>query len=115
MAETLLMEALGEGYKGMVAVGEVIRNRTRLFDKNAENVCRMPKQFSCWNDEKHADKFLKQNRAYYFIAVMAWLESEHSALTNGATDYHTEDIHPYWADAYRVSAHIGKHLFYVRK
>ena len=108
------MEALGEGYEGMVAVGEVIHNRTRLFTKDAQSVCLMPKQFSCWNDGTHARDFLEKYREYYFIALMAWFESGQSDLTHGATDYHADRVHPYWADAYRVAARIGAHIFYVR-
>ncbi len=114
-AQTLMLEALGEGYDGMVAVGEVIRNRTKLFLKNPSEICRMKKQFSCWNDERKAREFLEKNKAYYFIALTAWRASERSALTGGATDYHAVYVRPYWAEAYRVAARIGRHIFYVRK
>lgn len=113
-AETILLEALGEGYRGMVAVGEVIRNRQRLFRKDADQICRMPKQFSCWNDPERAQKFLKKYRVYYFVALLAWKHSKHTSLTSGATDYHANSIHPYWADAYRVAARVGRHIFYSR-
>jgi len=113
-AQTLMLEALGEGFEGMVAVGEVIRNREKLFSKSPEEVCLIPKQFSAWNDPSRAEEFLKKYRDYYFIALTAWLESEKSAFTNGATDYHTVSIHPYWADAYRVAARIKHHIFYRR-
>ena len=115
VAQTILMEALGEGFRGMVAVGEVIRNRTRLFMKDPEAVCLMPKQFSCWNDEARARAFLEKYRDYYFIALAAWFESQNSDLTDGATDYHANYVHPYWADAYRAVACLGKHIFYVRE
>lgn len=113
-AQTLLLEALGEGYEGMVAVGEVIRNREKLFLKGPKEVCLMPKQFSAWDDTAHAEEFLKKYRGYYFIALTAWLESEKSAFTKGATDYHTVSIHPYWADAYHVATRIKHHIFYRR-
>ena len=113
--KTIILEAVGEGYRGMVAVGEVIRNRADLFTKDVNTVCLMPKQFSCWNDRKRAKRFLEKYRDFYFIAHMAWIESKKGALTSGATDYHADPIHPYWADSYRVAAHIGKHVFYVRK
>jgi len=113
--KTIILEAAGEGYRGMVAVGEVIRNRSDLFHKDFNTVCLMPKQFSCWNDRARAKRFIEKHRDYYFIALAAWVESEKSALTGGATDYHADRIHPTWADSYRVAAHIGKHIFYVRK
>ena len=114
-AQTILLEALGEGYEGMVAVGEVIRHRSKFFLKDPAAVCRMPKQFSCWNDEKKAREFLERYREYYFVALTAWKESEKSALTGGATDYHADSMHPYWADAYRIASRSGHHIFYVRK
>jgi hypothetical protein len=113
--KTLILEAAGEGYKGMVAVGEVIRNRTKLFHAGFEAVCLMPKQFSCWNDRTRAEIFLKKNSASYALAQKAWKDSEKSCLTGGATDYHTSTGHPYWADVYSVTSEIGNHIFYVRK
>ncbi len=113
--QTIILEAVGEGPQGMVAVGEVIRNRAKLFLKDFHTVCLMPKQFSCWNDGDRARQFLEKHRHYYFLALMAWRESEQSGLTGGATDYHTNFIHPYWANAYRIVATIGNHIFYVRK
>lgn len=113
--KTILLEAVGEGYRGMVAVGEVIRNRSDLFHKDFNTVCLMPKQFSCWNDRARAKRFIEKYGDYYFVALMAWTESKKSAFTGGATDYHADRIHPKWADSYRVAAHIGKHIFYVRK
>ncbi len=113
-AQTLLLEALGEGYEGMVAVGEVIRNREKLFLKDSKEVCLMPKQFSAWNDPHRAEVFLKKYHVYYFIAVMAWIESGKSSITNGATDYHTASSRPYWASAYSVAARIRHHIFYRR-
>ena len=113
--ETILLESLGEGYMGMVAVGEVIRNREKLFKKKSETVCLMPKQFSCWNDKQKAREFLKKNRLYYFVAYTAWLASKASSLTRGATDYHATSVTPYWAEVYRISVRIGNHYFYTRK
>jgi spore germination cell wall hydrolase CwlJ-like protein len=113
-AQTILLEAVGEGYRGMLAVGEVIRNRVELFSSDAASVCRMPQQFSCWNDRERARTFLEEHRDYYLIALMAWKDSEKSRLTREATDYHAQYVDPYWAADYSVSARIGNHIFYVR-
>ena len=115
VVETLMMEALGEGYRGMTAVGEVIRARMRLFSKNAEEVCLMPKQFSCWNDPAHEAEFMEKYKRYYFVALCAWMNSEETDLTGGATDYHADYVHPYWADAYRETVELGRHIFYSRQ
>ena len=114
MVQTIILEAAGEGYEGMVAVGEVIRNRAKFFQKDFKAVCLAPKQFSGWNDAERAACFLEEHRDHYFLALAAWRESEKTSLTNGATDYHADYVHPYWADAYQVTAEIGRHIFYVR-
>ncbi|GEM_PF-925430 len=113
--QTVILEAVGEGYEGMVAVGEVIRNRTQLFLADFKMVCLMPMQFSCWNDRDRAEQFLNEHRDYYFLALTAWRDSENSQLTKGATDYHADTIHPDWADDYYVTTQIGSHIFYVRQ
>ena len=112
--ETLILEAVGEGFEGMIAVGEVIRNRTKLFARSEEAVCLMPKQFSCWNDPARAERFLADYRHYRFVARLAWWASLGSDRTLGATDYHASYVQPYWAAAYTVAARLGRHVFYVR-
>ena len=114
VVRTIILEAVGEGYEGMVAVGEVIRNRAKFFQKDFKSVCLMPKQFSCWNDAGRAARFVEEHRDQYFLALAAWRESESTELTHGATDYHADYVHPYWANAYQVTAEIGRHIFYVR-
>ncbi len=113
--ETIILEAVGEGFDGMTAVGEVIRNRMKLFHHHPRTICLMYKQFSCWDDTQRAGEFLQQNESYYPLALLAWRESEQSHLTDQATDYHTLSVHPYWADVYRIAARIKHHIFYVRK
>jgi hypothetical protein len=113
--ETILLEAAGDGFESMVAVGEAIRNRTQLFNKTAREVCLQPKQFSGWNDRERAQAFLKEHSSYYKRAWLAWQLSAQSSLTSGATDYHTQDILPYWASAYTKSAQVGSHIFYIRQ
>jgi hypothetical protein len=109
---TLILEAVGEGYEAMVAVGEVIRNRAAESGKKYGEVCLMPRQFSGWNDAARAREFLSRHRAYYETAFRAWLDSSSSNLTRGATHYHADYVHPYWADSMHCSAKIGRHIFY---
>lgn len=53
LAQTIWGEARQEGTKGMLAVGNVIKNRaeanSRLFGQGIRGVSLKPKQFSCWN------------------------------------------------------------------
>ena len=48
VADTLYLEARGEGEAGLRAVASVIYNRAKRSGKTCEAVCLAPKQFSCW-------------------------------------------------------------------
>lgn len=111
-AQTLLLEAAGEGYSGMLAVAEVIRNRAAALGLSPSEVCLAPYQFSAWNDVSRAHEFLRAHEPYRALALRAWLESARSSLTRGATHYHAEYVAPGWASAYRRVAKIGRHIFY---
>lgn len=54
LAQTIWGEARQEGTKGMVAVGNVIKNRAeankKMFGQGIRGVALKPKQFSCWNE-----------------------------------------------------------------
>lgn len=53
LAQTIWGEARQEGTKGMIAVGNVIKNRAeankKMFGQGIKGVALKPKQFSCWN------------------------------------------------------------------
>jgi spore germination cell wall hydrolase CwlJ-like protein len=53
LAQTIWGEARQEGTKGMIAVGNVIKNRAeankKMFGQGIRGVALKPKQFSCWN------------------------------------------------------------------
>ena len=55
LAQTIWGEARSHGTKGMLAIGNVIKNRaedtkhSRLFGQGIRGVSLKPKQFSCWN------------------------------------------------------------------
>ena len=54
LAQTIWGEARQEGTKGMLAVGNVIKNRAEanksMFGQGIKGVALKPKQFSCWNE-----------------------------------------------------------------
>lgn len=78
LAQTMWAEARGHGREGMLAVGNVIKNRaediknSRLFGQGIIGVALKPKQFSCWNpgdpnleraeDMKQFDKIIKTQK-----------------------------------------------------
>lgn len=111
---TLILEAVGEGHTAMVAVGEVIRNRSVLFVAAWDQICASPYQFSGWNDRKRALNFLAEHKSYYSAAIDAWDESAFTDYTRGATEYHAKYVRPRWARDYKRTARIGSHIFYRR-
>lgn len=109
---TILLEARGEGLNGMIAVGEVIRNRAKARHQTFSEVCLAPLQFSAWNAPRAAKHALAGiSGEEYQRAAKAWALSEHTNLVNGATHYHTVSVYPYWAIGH-TPIRIGSHLFY---
>ncbi|MFP6654977.1 MAG: cell wall hydrolase [Myxococcota bacterium] len=122
IAMTILGEAEGESSCGKLAVGWVIKNRTldlRWPDSPTE-VCLQAKQFSCWNADSPRHQTMRMPRGHTFEPV--WNECFEAAfcsefsidndLTSGANHYHTRAVTPYWADAEKITAEIGSHVFY---
>ena len=66
IADTLYMEARGEGEIGIRAVATVIYNRAKGDVTKLEAVCLAPKQFSCWNNRSKVPLRIKASdiRAY---------------------------------------------------
>lgn len=111
--QTLVLEAGGEGYAGMEAVGEVIRNRALKAHIGVNEVVMRPKQFSCWNDRLIAKERLSMvSDKTWRVANDAWGASQTLLQTHHATHYHTLDSHPYWSKGKRPTVIIGHHAFY---
>jgi len=127
---TIIGESRGESIAGQVAVGCVIRNRTRS-GKTYEEVCLAPKQFSCWNEDDPnralleelagilingqfiADPYLKQ---CMFVA-QGIVENELLDNTNGAMNYLTSKLFfdgkvPSWAKQAKNLKTIGNQVFF---
>lgn len=122
LARTLWGEARGEGARGMQAVGNVIMNRSvaPAFGGNVPAVVLARKQFSAWNPgDPNRDKLLgvdDRNPAFKSALAIAdgLLDGRLPDITGGANHYHTANIArlPSWADASKVTARIGGHIFY---
>jgi len=111
--KTLLLEAEGEGYVGMVAVGEVIRNRAKRGDLSHDAVCLAPWQFSAWNDRLWASNRLKRaSKGAIETAKRAWRDSAGTNSTLGSRHYHTKAVKPYWSKGKAPIVTIGAHRFY---
>jgi hypothetical protein len=92
-------EAEGEGYAGLLAVSEAIRNRGTLRGVYG---CKAPRVIN----RKYSDKVLRD-------ALRAWKESAHTNTVRGATHWEgTAFKTPYWAKDMIVTARINNQIFY---
>jgi spore germination cell wall hydrolase CwlJ-like protein len=113
IALTLFGEAAGESIEGKRAVASVIFERAGGDTNRFADVCKAPRQFSCWN--KRAPRVPND-----YPSRKAWRECVTIAveMTNGvfvptitATHYHSGKA-PEWANGMRLVAVIGGHRFY---
>lgn len=119
----IFAEARGEPFEGQVAVGNVIRNRTRekyFSDGTVASTVTKPWQFSWMNtvDEQRC-RVLSAcwEEPEIKIAQSAWQASESTNEVGDALFYHADYVHPTWAKAQSIEfvKRIGRHLFYRRK
>ena len=124
LARTLWGEARGEIREGRVAIAWVVTNRVAgnsWYGKTVEQVCRFPKQFSCWNDgdsnlpKLHAvmatDPVFRECLDIAAAAVNGSLVGPDP--TGGSTHYHAPmNPVPKWARGHAAVTIIGNHLFY---
>lgn len=122
LARTIWGEARGEGYSGMVAVANVVMNRVNRggwYGLTVSEVCKKPKQFSCWNvSDPNYNKIQNVTTAdnQFLQAVNIATQAINGSLmdiTGGATEYHARSIKPNWNYAkLEQTAEIGNHIFY---
>jgi len=125
LAQTIRGEARGEPFEGQLAVGWVIRNRSRVRNMAIRDVCLQPFQFSCWNT---ADPNLRVLASVSFsdpsfiralgvagIVISGGLPD----LTGAADHYHTlarpenaEAWPPSWAANMTPTVRVSSHQFY---
>lgn len=113
-------EARGEPYEGMVAVGNVVRERTaRRFysDGTVAGTVIAPHQFSWMNtsDSQRARVLTARwGDDRMELAAKAWFESAHNIVVPKCLWYHAEYVQPYWARSNQMQYQktIGRHLFY---
>ena len=126
LARTIYGEARGESISGQEAIASVVLNRVAFAKKKGRywwgnsiaDVCRAPKQFSCWNADDPNCKIIKKVddsdigfcicKRIALRAVSGLLEDK----TSGATHYHTRNLRPKWSVGKIPCAEIGSHIFY---
>ena len=114
-------EARGEIREGKIAVGEVIRRRTKLkysSDGTIAGTIFRPWQFSGMNTEDRnriAAFKLDYDDPVVRDCAEAWVESEWTDHAKGGVLYHATWLKPppYWVRKSLEVARIGHHIFYV--
>ena len=140
LAQTIYGEERGESYQGKCAVAWVVKNRALraniyisntphtkqhpLFgDGTVASACRMPMQFSCWNDNDPNSAVLKDGTIAKMWDLPQWRECLHAALTvlmdreadctGGSAHYYADTIDtPKWAAGLHPYCTIGHHRFF---
>ena len=110
---TIVLEAGGEYSEGaMHAVHEVIVNRSAKRQLTLAEVCLQPFQFSCWNGAEVASQIIKAKRHPRWREAFAITLQPVTSYTGGADHYHADYCNPYWNKYMKVTAKIGRHIFY---
>ena len=129
LAEAMYFEARDQGWRGMLAVGVVIRNRVN-DPRYPDNICSVVKQgrywkgnpvrhkcqFSYWCDgkpERPAEK--KPWTVALDIARMLISSKVEIEGLEDATHYHATSVQPSWASVLKKKKQIGEHIFYANK
>ena len=123
LARTLWGEARGESRAGKEAVAAVVLNRVNRglperFGATIEEVCRKPKQFSCWNSDDPNRKLLeivnRMDSAFVECKEIAEraVDGNLEDPTAGSDHYHTIDVSPDWSTGKTPVKRIGRHLFF---
>ena len=117
IARNAAYEAGNQGDKGMIAVSNVVMNRTRddrfpstpcgVIHQKKRGVC----QFSwvCQRRLPHLD--LDVLRRARIIAERVYLAGARD-VTAGALFYHADYVRPRWAYVFKRTTRIGDHIFY---
>ena len=126
LQQALYFEARGEGWRGMIAVGMVIKNRIASaeypssycgvirqgFYRNGtpiKNMC----QFSFWCDGKPEE--IDDESAWQASGHLSDILMSTEITVEGiekATHYHAFYVSPKWAKTHMKMGKIGHHIFY---
>tara|TARA_B100000963_G_C22632739_1_gene675835 strand:- start:2812 stop:3396 length:585 start_codon:yes stop_codon:yes gene_type:complete len=142
LAQNIYFEAKSEPLAGQYAVADVVLNRVkdnRYPNTICEVVKEGPIKES-WKTRQHADLsdeervyFPKRNKCQFswycdgkpdtirdgdawrqaqIVAYRITYNERHRGLTEGATHYHADYVHPKWASTLQLVGRIATHIFY---
>lgn len=121
IADTLYMEARGEGEHGQRAVATVIFNRAHGKADNMEIICLGFKQFSCWNGKTPKNVRIAPKNAFdrqaYIIALKIekeLLNGNFKPLGDWTHYYNPKLCNPSWAKGTKQTR-VGNHNFLKTK
>ena len=109
-------EARGESLRGKQLVADVIRNRVAdpRWPHSFAGVVTQPRQFSAFNaGDPNVVKFPTADDPMWAdcLAVTDAVLSDATPITT-ANHYHVSGLYPVWADASKIVAEEGHHVFY---
>lgn len=123
LARTLYGEARNQLLNGIIAVGYVIKTRSKERNQTITEVCLAPLQFSCWNKNDPNRKiieFVGLDRPTFMtcfgVACLVITEELNNPVP-GANHYHTITAPkntkwpPSWAKNMQIVQDIGDHRF----
>lgn len=114
--QTIAMESANQDLIGQALVARVIINRSVVSHKSLEEICKAPKQFSCWNNEKQAKIWLRthfdENTRRRAIEAYRLAVGLKKRVFDGLTHYHATSVRPYWAKGKTPAYKVGSHWFY---
>ena len=129
LALNVYHEAKNQSYVGQVAVAQVVMNRVR-DTRYPNTVCDVVKQGATY---KWRPEFPIKNRCQFswycdgkpdtirdgdawrqaqIVAYRITYNERHRGLTEGATHYHADYVHPKWASTLQLVGRIATHIFY---
>ena len=130
MAKNIYFEAGNQPVAGKIAVAQVVQNRVKSRDY-PDDICAvvfqakwatnwkgnpMPVRHMCqfsWFCDGKSD--IPEDSVTWDIALMtarAVIWNNYGDITEGATHYHNDSVHPYWADSLNEAVTINNHIFY---
>lgn len=97
-------EARGESLEGMMAVAQVIRDRSQLWGMTVTEVCLAPGQFAAPYQGEISPEIVQ--------AVWAVFDEGMSVLEIPTTHFHADYVSPYWTESKVSRGSVGAHRFY---